>query len=185
MIVKNELSLIEMVTAADFQKKIGHYQNLALVKPVMVNRNGRERVVPPAVADYADASPSWRSSLAFTAKTRPCDRNVLRPSRNAESSASSRQKRCPSNALVLGLLTPSPVIGSARARVLTCMECGPPTESGSGLGPVNHLRRAPARYGPRGRKGIQIFLRTGESLAKDGRSDSNEGLRKIDQARAT
>jgi prevent-host-death family protein len=32
-------------TSADFQRKIGHYQVRALVEPVMVTRNGLERVV--------------------------------------------------------------------------------------------------------------------------------------------
>jgi prevent-host-death family protein len=36
---------MEMTTSAEFQRKIGHYQDRALVEPVMVTRNGRERVV--------------------------------------------------------------------------------------------------------------------------------------------
>jgi prevent-host-death family protein len=36
---------MEVTTSADFQRKIGHYQDKALVEPVMVTRNGRERVV--------------------------------------------------------------------------------------------------------------------------------------------
>jgi prevent-host-death family protein len=36
---------METTTAAEFQRKIGQYQDLALVEPVMVTRNGRERVV--------------------------------------------------------------------------------------------------------------------------------------------
>jgi prevent-host-death family protein len=36
---------MEVTTSADFQRKIGHYQDRALVEPVMVTRNGRERVV--------------------------------------------------------------------------------------------------------------------------------------------
>jgi prevent-host-death family protein len=36
---------METTTAAEFQRKIGHYQDRALVEPVMVTRNGRERVV--------------------------------------------------------------------------------------------------------------------------------------------
>jgi prevent-host-death family protein len=36
---------MEVITSADFQRKIGHYQDRALVEPVMVTRNGRERVV--------------------------------------------------------------------------------------------------------------------------------------------
>ena len=36
---------MEITTSAEFQRKIGHYQDRALVEPVMVTRNGRERVV--------------------------------------------------------------------------------------------------------------------------------------------
>jgi prevent-host-death family protein len=36
---------MEITTSADFGRKIGHYQDRALVEPVMVTRNGRERVV--------------------------------------------------------------------------------------------------------------------------------------------
>jgi prevent-host-death family protein len=36
---------METISSADFQRKIGHYQDRALVEPVMVTRNGRERVV--------------------------------------------------------------------------------------------------------------------------------------------
>lgn len=36
---------MDTITSADFQRKIGHYQDRALVEPVIVTRNGRERVV--------------------------------------------------------------------------------------------------------------------------------------------
>jgi prevent-host-death family protein len=36
---------MEVTTSAEFQRKIGHYQDRALVEPVMVTRNGRERLV--------------------------------------------------------------------------------------------------------------------------------------------
>lgn len=36
---------MEITTSAEFQRKLGHYQDRALVEPVMVTRNGRERVV--------------------------------------------------------------------------------------------------------------------------------------------
>jgi prevent-host-death family protein len=35
----------ETTTSAEFQRKIGHFQDRALVEPVMVTRNGRGRVV--------------------------------------------------------------------------------------------------------------------------------------------
>ena len=36
---------MEIVPAAEFQRKIGHYQDKALVEPIVVTRNGRQRVV--------------------------------------------------------------------------------------------------------------------------------------------
>ena len=36
---------METTTSAEFQRKIGYFQDKALVEPVMVTRNGRERVV--------------------------------------------------------------------------------------------------------------------------------------------
>jgi len=34
-----------IVSAGDFQRNIGHYQDRALVEPVTITRNGRERLV--------------------------------------------------------------------------------------------------------------------------------------------
>jgi prevent-host-death family protein len=36
---------METVSSGDFQRKIGHYQDRALVEPIVVTRNGRERLV--------------------------------------------------------------------------------------------------------------------------------------------
>ncbi len=36
---------MEIVTAADFQRKIGLFQDRALTEPIMVTRNGRQRLV--------------------------------------------------------------------------------------------------------------------------------------------
>jgi prevent-host-death family protein len=36
---------MDTVSAGEFQRKIGHYQDRALVEPVVVTRNGRERLV--------------------------------------------------------------------------------------------------------------------------------------------
>lgn len=36
---------MEITSAAEFQRRIGHYQDRALVEPIMVTRNGRERLV--------------------------------------------------------------------------------------------------------------------------------------------
>lgn len=40
------------VGAAEFQRNIGHYQDVALTQPVAVTRNGRERTVMISVAEY-------------------------------------------------------------------------------------------------------------------------------------
>lgn len=36
---------MESVSAGEFQRRIGHFQDRALVEPVLVTRNGRERLV--------------------------------------------------------------------------------------------------------------------------------------------
>ncbi len=40
------------VSAAEFQRNIGRYQDLALVQPVAVTRNGRERTVMISSDEY-------------------------------------------------------------------------------------------------------------------------------------
>jgi hypothetical protein len=40
------------VSAAEFQRNIGRYQDIALVQPVAVTRNGRERTVMISVEEY-------------------------------------------------------------------------------------------------------------------------------------
>ena len=40
------------VSAADFQRNIGKYQDLALTQPVAVTRNGRERTVMISIEEY-------------------------------------------------------------------------------------------------------------------------------------
>jgi hypothetical protein len=40
------------VSAAEFQPNIGRYQDMALVQPVAVTRNGRERTVMISVEEY-------------------------------------------------------------------------------------------------------------------------------------
>jgi PHD/YefM family antitoxin component YafN of YafNO toxin-antitoxin module len=40
------------VSAAEFQRNIGRYQDLALVQPVAVTRNGRARTVMISVEEY-------------------------------------------------------------------------------------------------------------------------------------
>jgi prevent-host-death family protein len=40
------------VSAAEFQRNIGRYQDIALTRPVAVTRNGRERTVMISVEEY-------------------------------------------------------------------------------------------------------------------------------------
>jgi prevent-host-death family protein len=40
------------VSAAEFQRNIGRYQDLALTQPVAVTRNGRERTVLISIDEY-------------------------------------------------------------------------------------------------------------------------------------
>jgi PHD/YefM family antitoxin component YafN of YafNO toxin-antitoxin module len=40
------------VSAAEFQRNIGRYQDMALVQPVAVTRNGRERTVMISMEEY-------------------------------------------------------------------------------------------------------------------------------------
>jgi PHD/YefM family antitoxin component YafN of YafNO toxin-antitoxin module len=40
------------VSAAEFQRNIGRYQDMALVQPVVVTRNGRERTVMISMEEY-------------------------------------------------------------------------------------------------------------------------------------
>lgn len=40
------------VSAAEFQRNIGRYQDMALTQPVVVARNGRERTVMISVEEY-------------------------------------------------------------------------------------------------------------------------------------
>jgi prevent-host-death family protein len=40
------------VSAAEFQRNIGRYQDLALTEPVTVTRNGRERTVMISTEEY-------------------------------------------------------------------------------------------------------------------------------------
>jgi prevent-host-death family protein len=40
------------VSAAEFQRNIGRYQDIALTQPVAVTRNGRERTVMISIEEY-------------------------------------------------------------------------------------------------------------------------------------
>jgi prevent-host-death family protein len=41
------------VTSAEFQRNIGTYQDIALIKPVTITKNGRERTVLISAEEYA------------------------------------------------------------------------------------------------------------------------------------
>ena len=58
---------MEIVTAGEFQRKIGHYQDRALVEPVMVTRNGRERLVLLAADEFKRLRRLDREALPVTA----------------------------------------------------------------------------------------------------------------------
>jgi prevent-host-death family protein len=44
--------VMEMVSAGEFQRNFGHYQDRALIEPVMVTSNGRERLVVLAAEEF-------------------------------------------------------------------------------------------------------------------------------------
>lgn len=43
---------MDIVTSADFQRHVGRYQDRALVEPILVTRNGRERLVLLSAEEY-------------------------------------------------------------------------------------------------------------------------------------
>jgi prevent-host-death family protein len=43
---------MQITTSAEFHRRIGHYQDRALVEPIMVTRNGRARVVLISADEY-------------------------------------------------------------------------------------------------------------------------------------
>jgi PHD/YefM family antitoxin component YafN of YafNO toxin-antitoxin module len=45
---------METVSSGEFQRKIGHYQDRALVEPVTITSNGRERLVM-GLEDFTEA----------------------------------------------------------------------------------------------------------------------------------
>jgi len=73
------------VSAADFQRNIGRYQDVALTQPVAVTRNGRERTVLISVEEYE--------------RLKRRDRQVLRPEDFSEEDvAALEQTRAPESA---------------------------------------------------------------------------------------
>jgi prevent-host-death family protein len=49
---KHGVRNMQTTTSVEFHRKIGHYQDRALVEPIMVTRNGRARVVLLSAEEY-------------------------------------------------------------------------------------------------------------------------------------
>lgn len=58
--------IMDVVSSADFQRHIGQYQDKALVEPVLVTRNGRERLVLLSADEYRRLRSLERGSLLAT-----------------------------------------------------------------------------------------------------------------------
>jgi len=52
------------VTAAEFQRSIGKYQDVALTQPVTITKNGRDRTVLVSAEEYARLKRRDRRALA-------------------------------------------------------------------------------------------------------------------------
>jgi prevent-host-death family protein len=55
-----------IVSSAEFQRKLGEYQDRALVEPVVITRNGRERLVVLSVDEYHRLKRRDREALLVT-----------------------------------------------------------------------------------------------------------------------
>jgi PHD/YefM family antitoxin component YafN of YafNO toxin-antitoxin module len=53
-----------IVTAAEFHRNIGVYQDIALTKPVTITKNGRERTVLLSAEEYARLKRRDRRTIA-------------------------------------------------------------------------------------------------------------------------
>jgi len=58
---------MEIVSSAEFQKKVGYYQDRALVEPVMLTRNGRQRLVLLSAEEFGRLKRLDRESLPVSA----------------------------------------------------------------------------------------------------------------------
>jgi prevent-host-death family protein len=56
-----------IVSAGEFHRNSGHFQDRALVEPVFITRNGRERTVMLSVEEYRRLKQLDRESLPVTA----------------------------------------------------------------------------------------------------------------------
>src|SRR5260370_7795221 len=66
--VENISNMIK-VSAAEFQRNIGRYQDMALTQPVVVARNGRERTVMISVEEYHRLKRRARLGMALKDST--------------------------------------------------------------------------------------------------------------------
>ena len=57
---------MEKVTAQDFQKNFGTYQDHAIRQPVIITKHGKERLVLMSYEDYIELSRSTRQALHVT-----------------------------------------------------------------------------------------------------------------------
>jgi len=73
------------VSAAELQRNIGRYQDLALTQPVVVTRNGRERTVIISVEEYRRLKRRDREVLALEDFS-DADLDALEKTRAPESS---------------------------------------------------------------------------------------------------
>lgn len=74
------------VSAAEFQRNIGKYQDIALREPVSVTRNGREGTVLISADDYRDLRQNYRKVMRLEDFT---EEDII-AIENAEPSAESR-----------------------------------------------------------------------------------------------
>ncbi len=58
---------MQIITSVEFQRRVGEYQDRALVEPVVITRNGRERVVMLAVEEYRRLKSRDREALPVSA----------------------------------------------------------------------------------------------------------------------
>jgi prevent-host-death family protein len=58
---------METVSSADFQRRFGHYQDRALVEPVVVTSNGRERFVLLSAGEFRRLKRLDREALPVSA----------------------------------------------------------------------------------------------------------------------
>ena len=82
------------VSAADFQRNIGKYQDLALTQPVAVTRNGPERTVMISIEEYHRLKRRDRQVLGLEDFT-DADITALEQTHASEASASSDNESNP------------------------------------------------------------------------------------------